>query len=103
MLKTLSVAILWFSSLFTLMLSLGFDIKRAFQAGLIGLIIGMVIVAVFVLPSENTREGFFGSKEELPPPVGFAYFLLGCTTDGIPALLLGLALLIFIIRQLSIQ
>ena len=103
MLKTLSVAVLWFTSLFTLILSLGFDINRAFQAGLIGLIIGMVIVAMFILPSEYTREVFFGSEEELLPPAGFAYFVLGCLTDGIPILLLGLALLIFVIRQLSIQ
>lgn len=49
MLKILSVAVLWFAGLFTLTLSLGFDLDQALQAGLMGLIIGMIIVAVFVL------------------------------------------------------
>lgn len=48
-LKILSVAVLWFAGLFTLTLSLGFDLDQALQAGLMGLIIGMIIVAVFVL------------------------------------------------------
>lgn len=103
MFKILSVAVLWFTSFFTLTLSLGFGSDRAFQAGLIGVVIGMLIVAVFVLQSEYTREVFFGAEEDLLLPEGLASFLIGCLTDGIPILLFGLAFLIFIIRQLSIQ
>jgi hypothetical protein len=68
-----------------------------------GLIIGMLIVAVFVLQSEYTREVFFGSEEDLLPKAGLGYFLIGCLTDGIPILLFGLAFLIFMVRQLSLQ
>ncbi len=103
MFRILSVAVLWFTSFFTLTLSLGFQSDQAFQAGLMGLIIGLLIVAIFVLQSEYTREVFFGSEEDLLPPAGLAYFLIGCLTDGIPILLFGLAFLIFLIRQLSIQ
>lgn len=103
MLKILSVAVLWFTGLFTLTLSLGFDLDQALQAGLIGLIIGMIIVAVFVLPSEYTRAVFFGSEEDLRPTEGLLYLVIGCLTDGIPIILLLLAFLIFVIRQLALQ
>ncbi len=103
MFRILSVAVLWFTSFFTLTLSLGFETDRAVQGGLMGLIIGLIIVVVFVLQSEYTRELFFGSEEDLLPPAGLAYFLIGCLTDGIPILLFVLAFLIFLIRHLSIQ
>ncbi len=103
MFKILSVAVLWFTSCFTLALSLGFNGYQALQAGLIGVIIGMMIVAIFVLRSEDTREVFFGTEEELLPTEGLAYSLIGCLTDGIPMFLFGLAFLIFIIRQLAFQ
>jgi len=46
---------------------------------------------------------FFGFEEELLPPKRSIYFLLGRLTDGIPILLLLLAFLIFVIRQLALQ
>jgi hypothetical protein len=101
--RILSVAVLWFTSFFTLTLSAGFESTEAFQGGLIGITIGMVIVAILVLQSDYTRDVFFGSGEGLLPREGLAYFLIGCLTDGIPILLFGLALLILVVRQLPFQ
>jgi hypothetical protein len=101
--RILSVAVLWFTSFFTLTLSIGFGSTQAFQGGLIGVVIGMVIVAILVLQSDYTRAVFFGSGEGLLLEEGLAYFLIGCLTDGIPIFLFGLALMIFMARQLSFQ
>ena len=101
--RILSVAVLWFTSFFTLTLSAGFESMQAFQGRLIGIVIGMVIVAILVLQSDYIRDLFFGSGEDLVPIEGLAYFLIGCLTDGVPILLFGLAFLIFIVRWLSFQ
>lgn len=72
--RILSVAVLWFTSFFTLTLSAGFESTEAFQGGLIGITIGMVIMAILVLQSDYTRDVFFGSGEGLLPREGLAYF-----------------------------
>ena len=74
--EILKVAGSWFLAVAAMTVALGYDFSTAYRAGLIGIIISLIWIALLILPFERGRQIFFYFDEE---PADIEYFMhIGC-------------------------
>jgi hypothetical protein len=98
--RVIFTALLWTLGFGVFTFGIGFSPYRAMQAGLIGTIIGMVLLQILVMRDEDTKSAYFGSNEEMLPTEGLVYSIIGCLTEGVPAALLIVGIILIIIGAL---
>jgi hypothetical protein len=102
MYQAIKTSVLWFLGFGLFTWSLGIEVYRAIQVGLVGFLVSMTLVIILVLSDEYAKSIFFDIDDTPLEFQNWMHLLIGCIFDLVPVTLIIMAAIIFLLRGLAL-